>query len=431
MASNVLLTDAKILKESLRVLHNNLAFVKGLNRQYAKEFGVTGAKVGSTVNVRKPNQFAPRKGPAMQTQGVNESYVPVTLNTMWGVDISFSSAELTLDIDDFSARYIVPAMARLASQLDADCLQGAITGAYVGNGNVSVSANAPVYSVVGTPGTTPGTPGGSASGLLQYNAPLVYLNAGAVLDNHATPRDSSRRCLLSPAAHAASVAGLSGLFNDASALGEQYMKGMLGRALGFQFLMDQNVFTYSVPTSLAGSVTTSVTDGSNSMTLASLTSATGTIKAGTKFTVATVYEVNPENQMSTGNLQNFVVTADATISSNSASVTVYPTPVVAATGVAKGTVTNAASTQAVTFLTGTAVGNYQQSLAYHPDAFTLATADLEVPNGLDFAKADNYDGISMRIIRNYDINNDQLPCRIDVLGGFANIRPELACCITG
>jgi hypothetical protein len=77
------------------------------------------------------------------------------------------------------------------------------------------------------------------------------------------------------------------------------------------------------------------------------------------------------------------------------------------------------------------VGSYAQNLAYHADAFTLGTADLEIPQGVDFAARESYDGISMRIVRAYDVSSDNFICRIDVLGGWATLRPELACRILG
>jgi len=424
-----------ITREALRVLHNNLAFIKGVNRQYADEFGKSGAKIGTTVNIRRPNRYFVRKGDAMQTQGTSESFVPLTLATKWGTDISFNSTELTLSLDDFSKRILTPAMAKIAGQIDQDCLQGAITGTY-NNGSSTVVPNcgAPVFNVVGTPGTTPGTPGGSATGLLQYNAPIVYLNAGMQMDNQATPRDEQRRCLLSPAAMAQSVGGLSGLFNDPGSISDQYKKGVIGAALGFEFCMDQNVYTFttgSVGTSLGTGV---VTDGSPYITFTGATSGF-VAPAGTVFTIAGVNAVNPENQQATGFLQQFVVTAATTFTGTSGTLPVYPTPIVTAATVANGTVTGpttggSLSGAAVLLSGSTASTGYQQSLAYHQDAFTFATADLELPNGVDFAARETYDGISMRIVRAFDISNDQMPCRIDVLGGFANLRPELAVRIT-
>jgi hypothetical protein len=409
--------------------------LKGVNRQYASEFGISGAKIGTTVNIRRPNRYFVRKGDAMITQGTNETYIPLTLATKWGTDISFSSTELTLNLDDFSKRILTPAMAKIASQMDQDCLQGAITGSYPNGSGPTVSCGPPVYSVVGTAGTTPGTPGGTAAGLAQYNAPIVYLNAGMVLDNHATPRDENRRALLSPAAMAQSVQGLSGLFQDSGLIGEQYRKGVLGQALGYEFCMDQNVYTFTTGTGVVlGSGT--LVDGQATIAITGATSG-GVFQAGTIFTAAGVYEVNPENQQSTGFLQQFVITTTTTITGTTGTLPIYPTPVVAATQVANGTVTGFTAggnsgNVALTVLSGTtAATGYQQSLAYHQDAFTFATADLELPQGVDFAGRETYDGVSMRIVRAFDIANDQMPCRIDVLGGFSNLRPELATRITG
>lgn len=427
--ANTLLTPVQITREALRVLHNNLAFIKGINRQYSNEFAKTGAKIGTTVNVRKPNRYFVRKGDAMQVQGTSETYVPLTLATKWGTDISFNTTELTLSLDDFSKRILTPAMARIASQIDQDCLQGAITGTYSNGTGATVNCNAPVSNIIGTPGTTPGTSGGSATGLLQYNAPICYLNAGMMLDNNACPRDDNRTMLLSPAAMAQSVSGLSGLFQDSGSIAEQYRKGMLGTALGFKFAMDQNVYTFTTGTGTSLG-TVQLTDGSNVATISSGTTS-GVFPAGTIFTVAGVYAVNPENQQSTGQLQQFVITASTTLSSGAGTATIYPTPVVAGTGIANGTVTTVATASA-TILSGTSASTgYQQSLAYHQDAFTFATADLEMPSGVDFAARETYDGISMRIVRQYAIGTDEMPCRIDVLGGFANLRPELACRVTG
>lgn len=415
-----------------------------MNRQYSNEFARTGAKIGTTVNVRKPNRYFVRKGDAMQTQGTSETYVPLTLATKWGVDVSFNSTELTLSLDDFSKRILTPAMAKIASQMDQDCLQAAITGTYNNGTGPTVAAGAPVNNIVGTPGTTPGTSGGSATGLAQYNAPICYLNAGMQMDNNATPRDENRRCLLSPAAMAQSVSGLSGLFNDSGIIGEQYRKGVLGNALGFEFCMDQNVYTFTTAALTTGTISAALVNGTATAVVTGCGTSL-TVPAGAIFTLAGVYAVNPENQQSTGQLQQFVVTAPVALNgSGVGTLAISPTPILSGSTVANGTVTTATgdftgsstgggSSTPLTWASNvTAVGgSFQQSLAYHQDAFTLATADLELPGGVDFAARETYDGLSMRIIRAFDINNDQMPCRIDILGGFANLRPELATRVTG
>ena len=436
--ANALLTPTQITREALRVLHNNLVFIKGVNRQYKDEFAKQGAKIGSTVNIRKPNRYFIRKGAVMQTQGTSETFVPLTLNNQWGTDVSFSSTELTLSLDDFSKRILTPAMAKIASQIDADCLQAAITGSMVGAGGALVNCGSPVFNVVGTAGTTPGTSGGSATGLAQYNAPIAYLNAGLQLDNNAAPRDENRRVVLSPAAMAQSVAGLSGMFQDQDTISNQYKKGVLGNALGFEFAMDQNVYTYTSGSSaLADWGNLTLTNNSPTAVVAGTAN---TITAGTIFTIAGCLAVNPENQQSTGQLQQFVVTANARTTDGSynlgtvadRTLNIFPTPVLAGTGIANGTVSAIPGAGAVVIVSQSAVStSYQQSLAYHQDAFTFATADLEMPSGVDFAARETYDGISMRIVRAFDITNDQFPCRIDVLGGFASIRSELAARITG
>lgn len=431
MATNSLLTDAKITKESLRVLHNTLGFVKGINREYSSQFAQTGAKIGQSINIRKPNRYVVQQGPAITPQGTTEASTPLTLNRQWVVPMTFSSAELTLSIDEFSNRYIKPAVSKLASQIDLDCAMAAITGLYM-DGVASPGAG-PVNTTIGTPGTTPGT-AGSATGLLQYNAPQVYLNAGMMLDNMAAPRDNARTCALNPSANAASIGGLSGLFNPQGIISEQYRSGLLGNALGFDFVMDQNMPTYTSGTGVAIGTVTLV----NNTATCSSTSATsgGVFKAGTTFTVAGVYAVNPENQQATGNLMQFVVTEDNTASSTTVTgLKISPTPKLAGTGVADAncwTATGTFSAQAGTITSGTTASTaYPINLAYHKDAFTLGTADLEIPQGVAFGARETHDGLSMRIIRDYDVMNDFMVCRIDVLGGFANLRPELAVRIAG
>lgn len=438
MASNSLLTDAKITKESLRVLHNTLGFVKGINREYSSQFANTGAKIGNTVNVRKPNRYAVQQGPAISPQGQSESSTPLTLNRQWVVPMTFSSAELALSIDEFSNRYIKPAVAKLASQMDLECYRAAITGYY--DTTTSAIANAvpgsgPVNTTIGTPGTTPGTAGGSASGLLQYNAPAWFLNAGKMLDFMAAPRDNARTCLVDPSANAASIGALAGLFNPQGIISDQYKNGLLGNAVGFDFVMDQNVMAFTSGTQLnttAATMQATWTSGSTFSWTVDSSDNTKTLKAGTTFTVADCYAVNPENQQSTGQLMQFVVTEDLALATGTNSVKISPTPVVASATQPGGNVNSAPTvSKAITVTSGTNSTVSPMNLAFHKDAFTLGTADLEIPQGVAFGARETHDGISMRIIRDYDVMSDFMVCRIDVLGGFSVLRPEMAVRIAG
>jgi hypothetical protein len=417
---NKLLTPTQVLREALRVLHNNLVFLKNVNKQYSQEFAISGAKVGSTVNVRLPNRYYVVKSTALAAQNTNETTVPVTLTTNYQVGLNFTQAELTLSLDDFSKRILTPAMARLASQMDQDGLGQCVN----------------IFQQVGTPGNTPGTSGGSASGLLQYNAPLVYLNAGMMMDNMACPRDENRRVVINPIAMADTVNSFTTFFHEGEAISAQYKKGVMGSALGFEFAMDQNVNLLLTGTH-AGSSGAVVNGAGQTGSILSTTgwtaSSTGILNPGEIFTIAGVSSVNPENQTSTGQLAQFVVAGVCSSDAfGNVSIPIYPAIVVAGPQVANGTVTaSPAANAALTLLSGSANTSYPMNIAYHQDAFTLATADLEMPRGVDFAARETYEGVSMLMVRAYDINNAQFPCRIDVLGGWATLRPELACRITG
>lgn len=412
--ANTLLTPAMITREALRVLHNNLVFVKGVNRQYSSEFAKSGAKIGTTINIRKPNRYYVRTGAPIAVQNTTEDYVALALDTQWGVDVSFSSSELTLSLDDFSKRILTPAMARIASQIDFEGL----------------TLYKDIYNTVGTLGTPPGSASGG-TGTLMYTTPGIYLNAGMVLDNNACPRDNNRRIVLNPSAMASSVQGLSGLYNAQEVIGDQYRKGLLGHALGFEFAMDQNVNTHTCGTrAISGEITVQATWVTATGATILLTGGSATITKGDVFTVASVYAVNPENQQSTGELMKFTVTAAKTMSGTT-TVAIAPTPKLATTGVADGNINRVPTASDLVVWMGATAASGPVSMAYHQDAFTLGTADLEMPRGVDFAGRETYDGLSMRIVRAYDINNDQFPCRIDVLGGWKTLRPELACRILG
>ena len=410
---NQILTPTMITREALKILHDNLVFAKGVNRQYSQEFANSGAKIGSTINVRKPNTYYVSTGTTIAVQSNQENFVPLALNTQYNVAINFTSTELTLSMDDFSKRILSPAMARISSRIDYDGLALAKQ----------------VFNNVGTPGNTAGA--NTGSGLATVNVPQIFLNAGMLLDNNATPRDENRRVIFNPAAQAGSVAGLSGLFQDAGSIGEQYRKGVLGTALGFEFGMDQNVNTITTGTrSLTGQISGSNQSGST-LTIQGI-GANATISAGEKFTIAGVDSVNPENQQDTSLLAQFTVTSAAQANAGGV-VTLNIAPAIIATGasISNGTVTAIPVSGATVTIAGAASTTFVQNLAYHQDAFTLATADLLMPAGVDFAARETYDGISMRVVRQYDISNDAFPCRIDVLAGWATLRPEMSAVIWG
>jgi len=396
--ANTLLTPVKILDESLMILENNLAFTGRSNREYSKEFAVSGAKIGATVNARKPNRFVGTTGPNLNIENINETSVPVTLTTQFHVDFTFSSQELTLIVDEFADRYLKPAMATIANKLDFDGLALAAT----------------VANNVGTVGTTPSD--------IQ-----VLLDAGAKLDLEATPRDGQRTVVWDPLTNGKMVKGAAGLFNAPQKISDQYESGIFVPALGFDIGMDQNVNTFTTGTRTNGTVSGAGQTGSS--LLVTGLGAGATVAKGDTFTIAGVFAVNPQNRQSTGQLRQFTVLTAATADgSGNATLSIFPAINTAASNQQYQTVSAGPANAAVVTWDIVASTQYIANLAYHKNAFTLATADLEdVSQYGAWGARRNHKGISMRISRQYAIGTDTVPCRIDVLYGWAPIYNELAC----
>jgi hypothetical protein len=392
--SNSLLTIDMITRKALEILENNLVLTRTVNRQYDDSFAVEGAKIGSTLRIRLPDRALVTDGAALQVQDDNEQYTTLAVSSQKHIGVNFTTAELTMQLDDFAERVLKPRISQLASSIDADV---ANSFKYIGNS-------------VGTPGTTPATS-------------LVLLQAQQKLNENAAVM-SPRYATVNPAANAALIEGMKGLFNPVSAISKQFKNGMFGEGiLGYDELnMSQSIKQFTTG-SRAGTVTVnaSVTaEGSTTVILTGLGSTT--IKAGDVFTIADCYAVNPQTRESTGSLYQFVALADVT-ASTTASVTV---PAMYSAGQALATVDALpVSGKAVTFV-GAASTQYPQNLIYHRDAIAFATADLLMPQGVDMASRQVHNGISLRVVRQYDINNDRLPCRIDVLYGYSVIRPQMA-----
>jgi len=392
--SNSILTIDMITRKALEILENSLVLTRTVNRQYDDSFAVEGAKIGSTLRIRLPDRALVTDGAALQVQDDNEQYTTLTVSSQKHIGVNFTTAELTMQLDDFAERVLKPRISQLASSIDADV---ANSFKYIGNS-------------VGTPGTTPATS-------------LVLLQAQQKLNENAAVM-SPRYATVNPAANAALIEGMKGLFNPVSAISKQFKNGMFGEGiLGYDELnMSQSIKQFTTG-SRTGTVTVSssvTTEGSTTVVLTGLT--TTTIKAGDVFTIADVYAVNPQTRESTGSLYQFVALADVT-ASTTASVTV---PAMYSASQALATVDALpVSGKAVTFL-GAASTQYPQNLIYHRDAITFATADLLLPQGVDMASRQVHNGISLRVVRQYDINNDRLPCRIDVLYGYSVIRPQMA-----
>ena len=401
---NSILTIDMITRKALEILENNLVVTRTVNRQYDSSFAVEGAKIGSTLRIRKPDRALVTDGAALTTQADDEQYASLTVSSQKHIGVNFTSAEMALSLDDFADRVLKPRISQLASSIDAD-----VANAYK-----------KVYNSVGTPGAIPSTS-------------LVLLQAQQKLNENATMMNP-RYAVVNPAANAALVEGMKGFFNPSDTISRQFKNGYLGSGiLGYdEISMSQSIKQHtngSRPTtglfvdgavSVEGTSTLSVDGGTGAVTF----------KVGDIFTVAGVYAVNPQTRESTGSLQQFTVTEDNE-ATNGSWTSIAVSPAMYTAGQALATISAFPANNAVVTVVGAASAQYAQNLVYHKDAISFATADLLLPQGVDMASRQVHNGISLRIVRQYDINSDKMPCRIDVLYGYDVIRPEMACRVWG
>jgi hypothetical protein len=384
--ANALLSPTAVTREALRVLHQKLNFVGSVTRDYDDSYAKTGAKIGDSLKIRLPNQYTVRSGATLSAQDTTESSVTLQVATQKGVDLNFTSVDLTLSLDDFSKRILDPAMSVLAANIEADAL----------------SMYKQVYQSIWN--------GGSAA---TYNKAL---DARVLLQRSLAPANE-RTALMDSLAMADVVKDTKTLFQDDASIAKQYKEGYMGRAAGFDWAEN----------TLMPSHTRSAANGAYLVNGAAQTGATLTVDTGANapsegdvITIAGVYSVHPETKVSTGVLQQFVI-------GSGASTTSFPiSPSIITSGATQNVSGSPADNAAVTFA-GTASTAVQTALLFQKGAFAFATADLVMPQGVDFASRQVLDGISMRIVRAYDINNDKFPCRLDVLYGYKTLRAQLAC----
>ena len=408
--ANSLLTDSIITREALMELKNQLGFTRSANRQYDNKFAVSGAKKGATINIRKPARYSVTDGAILNIQDTEDASVALTLDQHKHVGMAFDNDDLTLSIDNFRERYIQPAVTALANSVDS-----AFFGAMYKQ----------VYSAVGVPSATalPST----LKGFTQARARIATLG-GPV---------NSLNAIIDPEVEASMVEGLKGLFQSSEQIKEQYEKGVMGYAAGSKFKMSQNV-----PKHTAGDFdgtplidTTVTTQGTATVHIDGLTTATAGWKAGDVITFADVYAVNPQTKQSTGNLMQFVVTADtAGVANEIAALPI--SPAMYTTGAKQNIDAFPVDGAAVkTFGHATSYANViaTQNMVFHKDAFVLGCADLELPKGMDMAAraSDPESGLSISFVRGFDIVNHRMISRLDILFGYACLYPEFACRVVG
>lgn len=397
--ANSLLTIDMITREAVRLFRNSNWFLRTIGRQFDEEFGRAGAKIGSQLRIRLPNDYTLRTGPTAVPQSTNEQNTTLVLATQMGVDVSFSSAERALSLDDYSQRILAPAVNVLAGGV-AVAIMGNMSGASNLVQNTDTSANM-ISPSAGT-----------------------WLAAGAVLDKNGAPRND-RFIVMDPLTQARTVTSLMGLFNPQVKISDQYIRGTISvDTLGFDWGMDQTVQmhvtgAYGAPPTVAGANQTGA--------VLTVTALAGPLAVGDVLTIAGVDSVNRVTKASNGTLAQFVVTAP--VLAGATTIPIYPpinppTPGTPPTPVPFQTVTaSPANGAAITFATP-ASSSYRENFAYYAEAVTMATAELELPRGVHEAARETYDGISLRMITDYAVLSDQFITRLDILFGSLLIRPE-------
>lgn len=410
--SNSLLTDSIIVRESLMELKNQLGFTKNVNRQYDDRFAVAGAKIGDTINIRKPPRYTVTEGRTLEIQDSQDQSVALQLDSQYHVGMAFTSKDLTLSVDNFKERYIKPAVTALANKVD-----------YAGY----LAMYKKVFSSVGVPHAT--TLPSTLKGFTQAKAKIALLGG---------PQDDLT-AIVDPLVEASLVEGLKSLFQSSEQIRQQYEKGIMGLAAGSKFVSSANVVKHTIG-AVDGSpkVKTTITDqGSTQVVIDTITTAsiTGAYKAGDVVTFGSVYAVNPLTKQSTGQLMQFVVTADANASGNEATITV--SPAMYSSGALQNVDSLPVDEALVKVFNGTASAYSSivapQNMVFHRDAFALGCADLVLPKGVDMAAraSDPESGLSIRLVADYDIVNDRKIARLDILCGWKELYPEFAARVVG
>lgn len=397
MANN-LLTSTAITRESIRLFKNANWFVQALDRQYSDQFAKSGAKIGNTINIRLPNDYIVRSGPTAVPQDTVENKTPLTVSSQKGVDVSFSSVDRSLSLDDFSTRVLAPMMNDLAGAVAADVMTLAETIPHVARAaDGSNNTISPTFS--------------------------TWATAGAILDRYGASR-AQRNAVLDPLSQARTLSSFSGLFNAQDKIGQQYRKGVLGRdVIGFDFGMDQTVLVHN--TGAYGTLPT-VNGAGQTGSLITVSALSGPLNKGDIVRFAGVYSVNRITKASDNVLANFAVTAN--VAAGATSIPIYPAliPSNAGAPVPYQTVASSPANGAQVTSPFNASEAYRKNVVMVPEAFTMATVDLDLPRGVHEAHRESMDGISMRMVSAYNVMSDQFITRFDILYGFAALRPEWA-----
>jgi P22 coat protein - gene protein 5 len=407
--ANTLLTIGGITREAIRLFVNSNAFIGNIPKQYDDQFARTGAKIGQQLRIRLPNDYVVSDGPALSVQDTNEQQTTITVATQRHVDTSFNSQDLTMSLDDYSEIILAPKINNLAGNVAATIMSGVTVAQGPFQGTVVNGVEGGICNLVQNLDNS----GNIISPTLE-----TWTSAGAVLDDNSAAF-VGRKAILTPFTMARTVSNFSGLLNPATDISRQYRNSRMYDALNFEWFSDQTAIIHTSGSFSAGTVS----GGSQTGTTLTTNAITGTLNKGDIITLGGVNAVNRVTKVSTGNLRQFVVTAN--VASGATSIPIYPAIVPANNGqaVQYQTVDLSPLNGATILLVTPASGQYRKNFVFAKDCVTMVTADLEMPPDVKVAR-EEMDGISMRAVRQYVIGTDQTADRLDVLFGWLFIRPE-------
>jgi hypothetical protein len=403
--ANQLLTISMITADAARILSNNLVLAKCVNRDYDDDFAIKGAKIGQTLNVRKPARYNARIGTVVDIQAQTETYAPLTFTNPIGVDVAFTSQEMTFTLEDFAHRFIKPAVVRIANEVDAQ-------------GYALVNNSFMYVNVPGTALTTSSTP----------TARQAILQAAAKLYDNDAPLDSNEMHFISGTAFNAVLAdSASTLFNPSTEISDVYVKGQFGEFGGFKQYMAQLVPAHTNG-AYSGSPITAGVGGQTGATINSDGWGSGVtnLKAGDIITFAGVYGVNPQTKAPWSYLQPFTLTAD--VSDSSGAVALPVSPAVVASGPYQNVSQSIPDEATITVIGATGVTS-QQAFGFHRDAIMLANQELVTPGNVESAAyiRDDQTKIGVRFASQWDIRTNQHIQRFDTMIAWASLYPQLSC----
>ena len=421
--ANTLLTIDMITREALRLAHEKATFIGTINRQFDDSFGASSGKIGDTLRIRYPSQYTRRSGSRiMDVQDSVQQSTALVVATQDGVDMRFNSRELALDLDEFSQLHLQPAMAVLVSNIDSDVLQGCTKATYNWATNVAVLKDGV-------------TVGNSVTTMSAVSSLTAAGNARTRLNQGLAPK-GDRRLQVDSGTMAAMVAGAAAYFNPSNAISEQYREGFVARTAMADYYENERIFSMTTVTSAnvtSWRISTFVSTNGIASFGASTTRLT---PVGQVFTLGNstgvISDVHPETKVAYPAAKQFVVVSSVF----AATTTISFSPPIYWTGPRQnvgGIFTQ--STMELSTLTinqaGTTTASFGNGLMYHKDAFTFATAELPLMSSSEKCVRKTMDGLSLRVWQDTDIRNDELLTRIDILYGYAAIRPDWACRIIG